>query len=171
MDLRQATTRRVVDTAHVGYHSCKQDPEVVRLAAIYSRWMSLALPAYTFECITRWGLRATSILFVDGCNPSRRRQFQSQGLLFAVPTQIIIAIAPISVIPNYLLVWGPALIRLGFIGAPIATAISYNLIAILAVVCFVERTAWHLLSFQAFTSLGYLGVLGLGSIVCKPWRF
>jgi MATE family multidrug resistance protein len=27
---------------------------------------------------------------------------------------------------NYLLVWGPKSIRLGFIGAPLATAISFN---------------------------------------------
>ncbi|KIJ06711.1 hypothetical protein PAXINDRAFT_91598 [Paxillus involutus ATCC 200175] len=134
---------------HIG-----QDPEVAQLASIFLRWTSLGLPAYSVECISR-------------------RYFQSQGL-FAVPTRIILAVSPINIILNYLLVWGPAPLRLGFIGAPIATAISYNLIAISSVVygvCFVERTAWHPLSSKAFTSLGYLGMLGLGSAgqVASEW--
>ncbi|KIJ59880.1 hypothetical protein HYDPIDRAFT_161804 [Hydnomerulius pinastri MD-312] len=132
----------------------KQEPEVARLAAIYLRWTSLGLPAYALECITR-------------------RYFQSQGL-FAVPTRIIVAVAPINIFLNYLLVWGPEPVRLGFIGAPIATAISYNLIAIAAVVygvCFVERTAWHPISSKALTSLSYLAILSLGSIgqVASEW--
>ncbi|KAF9242289.1 mate-domain-containing protein [Melanogaster broomeanus] len=111
--------------------------------------------------------------FVDGHHPSHRRYFQSQGL-FTVPTRIIVAIAPLNIFLNYLLVWGPAPFRLGFIGAPIATAISYNLIAISSVVygvCFVPRTAWHPLSSEAFKSLGYLGMLSLGSIgqIASEW--
>ena len=35
-------------------------------------------------------------------------------------------IAPINVALNYFLVWGPAPIRLGFIGAPLASALRYN---------------------------------------------
>ena len=31
-----------------------QEPEVARLAGIYLRWASLGLPAYTFNCISRY---------------------------------------------------------------------------------------------------------------------
>lgn len=132
----------------------RQEPEVARLAGIYLKWASLGLPAYAFNCISR-------------------RYFQSQGL-FAVPTRIIMAVAPINVLLNYGLVWGPEPIRLGFIGAPIATSISYNLVSIASVIYgifFVEKTAWHPLSRRSFTSLGLLVQLGLGGVgqVASEW--
>jgi len=61
----------------------KQDPEVAHLAATYLRWSLLGLPAYGFNNIAM-------------------RYFQSQGL-FGAPTRIIIIVAPINVILNYLL--------------------------------------------------------------------
>ena len=61
----------------------KQDPEVAHYAATYLRWLFLGLPAYTFNNVAR-------------------RYFQSQGL-FDAPTRIIIIVAPINVILNYLL--------------------------------------------------------------------
>ncbi|KAG1773613.1 MATE efflux family protein [Suillus placidus] len=132
----------------------RQEPEVARLAGIYLKWASLGLPAYAFNCISR-------------------RYFQSQGL-FDAPTRIIVAVAPINVLLNYLLVWGPEPIRLGFIGAPIATSVSYNLVSIASViygVFFVEKTAWHPLSRRSFTSLGLLVQLGLGGVgqVASEW--
>lgn len=57
--------------------------------------------------------------------------------------------------------------RLGFVGAPIATSISYNLISVASViygVFFVERTAWHPVSSQCLTSLGSLARLSVGSV-------
>ena len=82
--------------------------------------------------------------------------------MFAVPTKIIMVIAPINAALNYLLglfiqfprfsalmlckVWGPKPFALGFIGAPLASAISINIIAISSVVYgsfFVPKTAWH----------------------------
>ncbi|KAG2134116.1 MATE efflux family protein [Suillus clintonianus] len=132
----------------------RQDPEVARLAGIYLKWASLGLPAYAFNTISR-------------------RYFQSQGL-FDAPTRIIVAVAPINVLLNYLLVWGPEPIRLGFIGAPIATSVSYNLVSIVSVVYgvfFVEKTAWHPISRRSFTSLGLLVQLGLGGVgqVASEW--
>ncbi|KAF9476807.1 MATE efflux family protein [Pholiota conissans] len=135
----------------------KQDPEVAHLAAIYLRWVSLGLPAYAFNCISR-------------------RYFQSQGL-FAVPTRIVFIVAPANAALNYLLVWGPAPIRLGFIGAPIATAISFNLIAFLSVlygVLYTPNTAWHPLSRRMFTSLGVLvnlGLSGVGQTASEWWAW
>ncbi|KAK1227645.1 ethionine resistance protein [Marasmius sp. AFHP31] len=125
----------------------KQDPEVAHLAGLYLKWMTLGLPAYGFNLISR-------------------RYFQSQGL-FAVPTRIIFIVAPINAVLNYVLVWGPEPIRLGFIGAPIASAISFNLIALMSLiygVFFVPKTAWYPISKRSFTSLATLVNLGLGGV-------
>ena len=106
----------------------------------------------------------------------------SEGL-FAIPTRIIVIVAPINVILNYALgahislyltlsftfitVWGPEKIRLGFIGAPIATAVSFNLISLMSIfygVFYVPRKAWYPLSSRMFTSLGVLVQLGLAGV-------
>ncbi|KAF8067574.1 mate-domain-containing protein [Lyophyllum atratum] len=137
--------------------SLKQDPEVASLAAVYLRWLSIGLPAYAFNCVSR-------------------RYFQSQGL-FAVPTQIIFVVAPINILLNYLLVWGPEPIRLGYIGAPIATAISFNLVSVMSIaygIFYVPRTAWHPLSRRMFTSLGVLvelGLAGVGQTASEWWAW
>jgi MATE family multidrug resistance protein len=65
------------------------------------------------------------------------------------------------------LVWGPKPVRLGFIGAPIATAISFNLVSVASIVYgifFVPKTAWHPISRRCFTSLGVLVQLGFGGV-------
>ncbi|KAI0341507.1 MATE efflux family protein [Trametopsis cervina] len=135
----------------------KQDPEVALLAATYLKWAVFGLPAYTFNTISR-------------------RYFQSQGL-FTVPTRVIMCIAPVNAALNYLLVWGPEPFRLGFIGAPIATAISFNLISICSIiygVWFVPKTAWHPLSLRCFTSLGVLvqlGLAGVGQTASEWWSW
>ncbi|KAJ7021691.1 multidrug/Oligosaccharidyl-lipid/Polysaccharide flippase [Mycena alexandri] len=135
----------------------KQDPEVARLASIYLRWVSFGLPAYAFNLISR-------------------RYFQSQGL-FAVPTQIICIIAPVNALLNYLLIWGPDPIRLGYIGAPIATACSFNLVSLLNIcygVFYAPRTAWHPLSRRALRGLGVLarlGLSGVGQTAAEWWAF
>jgi MATE family multidrug resistance protein len=64
-------------------------------------------------------------------------------------------------------VWGPEPIALGFIGAPLATAISFNLISIASIIYgifFVPNTAWHPISRRSFTSLGVLVRLGVGGV-------
>ncbi|KAF9242288.1 MATE efflux family protein [Melanogaster broomeanus] len=132
----------------------RQDPEVAKFAGIYLKWALFCLPAYSFNCISR-------------------RYFQSQGL-FTVPARIIIFVAPINILLNYLFVWGPDPVRLGFIGAPIATSISYNLISIASIIYglfFVEKTAWHPISTRCFTSLGLLAKLSVGSVgqVASEW--
>jgi MATE family multidrug resistance protein len=60
-----------------------------------------------------------------GAYQAAHRYFQSQNLMNA-PTIVIAIVAPINAISNYLLVWGPKSIRLGFVGAPLATACSFN---------------------------------------------
>jgi MATE family multidrug resistance protein len=135
----------------------RQDPEVAHLAAVYLKWSSFGLPAYSFNYISR-------------------RYFQSQGL-FAVPTKIILVVAPINALLNYVFVWGPEPVRIGFIGAPIATSISFNLISISSVIYgifFVERTAWHPISMRSFTGLGCLvklGLAGVGQTASEWWSW
>ncbi|KAH9924207.1 MATE efflux family protein [Fomitopsis serialis] len=135
----------------------KQEPEVAHLAATYLKWSVIGLPAYAFNGISR-------------------RYFQSQGL-FAVPTRIIMVIAPINAALNYVLVWGPEPVRLGFIGAPIATAVSFNLISLASIaygIFCVPRTAWHPLSRRCFTSLGvlvHLGLAGVGQTASEWWSW
>ncbi|KAJ6571996.1 mate-domain-containing protein [Mycena capillaripes] len=135
----------------------KQDPEVARLAALYLKWVSLGLPAYAFNLISR-------------------RYFQSQGL-FAVPTRIICIVAPINALLNYILVWGPEPVRLGFIGAPIATACAFNLVCLMNIfygVFIAPRTAWQPISRRSFTSLGvllHLGLSGVGQTASEWWAW
>ncbi|EMD31953.1 hypothetical protein CERSUDRAFT_59308 [Gelatoporia subvermispora B] len=135
-----------------------QEPEVAHLAAVFLKYSTIGLPAYAFNAI------------------SRKQHLHLLGL-FTVPTRVIFAIAPINAILNYLLVWGPEPIRLGFIGAPIATAISFNLISIVSVIYgmfFVPHTAWHPLSKRSFTSLGVLvqlGLAGVGQTASEWWSW
>ncbi|KZV96917.1 mate-domain-containing protein [Exidia glandulosa HHB12029] len=112
-----------------------------------------------------------------GLNAVIRRYFQSQGL-FDVPTRIIVIVAPINAVMNYLLVWGPEPIRLGYVGAPCATAISYNLILILSVIYAIwfapDYKAWHPISSRSFQSLGivvYLGLAGVGQVASEWWSW
>ena len=81
-----------------------QDPVVAALAGQYLRILSVGLPGYAgFEVF--------------------RRYLQAQGLMHA-PTVVLIIVSPINAFLNWLLVWGPDSVRLGFIGAPIASVIS-----------------------------------------------
>ncbi|KAI0064869.1 MATE efflux family protein [Artomyces pyxidatus] len=125
----------------------KQEPEVAQLAGIYLKYLAIGLPGYAFNSVSR-------------------RYFQSQGL-FTVPTQIISVVAPINAFLNYLLVWGPKPFSMGFVGAPLATAISINLVSLASVIYgifFVPKTAWHPISRRSFTNLGILVQLGLGGV-------
>ncbi|KAF6749045.1 mate-domain-containing protein [Ephemerocybe angulata] len=132
----------------------KQDPEVADLASQYLRWITLALPAFVFNTISR-------------------RYFQSQGL-FTVPTRIILLVAPINAFLGWFLVWGPKPFNMGFIGAPIASVISYYLISLASFTYgarYTDLRAWHPLTTRMFTHLGRLIRLGLAGVgqVCSEW--
>ena len=76
-------------------------------------------------------------------------------------------IAPINALLNYLLVWGPAPIRLGFIGAPISSACSNYLVTFSYFIYgkyFVSTKAWHPLTSKMFEKLGVLLKLGVGGV-------
>jgi len=133
----------------------RQEPEIARLAGLYLKWLSIGLPAYALNVVIR-------------------RYFQAQGLMH-VPSLIIAIVAPINALLNWALVWGPQSIRLGFIGAPIATGISFNLISVCSVtygVLYTPRTAWHPIGRRSFRSLGTLfelGLAGTGQIASEWW--
>jgi len=64
-------------------------------------------------------------------------------------------------------VWGPRPFGLGFIGAPIATSISFNLMSICSIaygVFFAPRTAWAPISSRAFTKIPVIMRLGLAGV-------
>jgi MATE family multidrug resistance protein len=57
--------------------------------------------------------------------------------------------------------------NLGYRGAPLATAISFNIVSIASViygVWFVPNTAWHPIGRRTFTGLGILVQLGLAGV-------
>ncbi|KAL8291589.1 hypothetical protein RQP46_002567 [Phenoliferia psychrophenolica] len=135
----------------------RQDPDVARLASQYLKVLSASLPAYAyFECIKRW--------------------LQAQGLMH-VPTILVCIVAPINVLLNYLLVWLPKPIGLGFIGAPIAAAISMNLMfagGVIYCVFFGPREGWGGLSMDAVRNLGdcwKLGMSGVAMTASEWWAF
>ncbi|SJX62137.1 uncharacterized protein SRS1_12986 [Sporisorium reilianum f. sp. reilianum] len=135
-----------------------QDPEVAYLAGRYLAVLSIGLPGYA--------------LF-EVC----RRYLQAQGLMHA-PTIVLIFVSPLNAIANYLLVWGPESIRLGFIGAPLASALSMWLMAVL---CFLQcvlgpRDAWDGFTTAAFKWDGIKPVLSLGfagmiSLAAEWWAW
>ncbi|KAG8682853.1 hypothetical protein FRC09_016486, partial [Ceratobasidium sp. 395] len=95
----------------------RQEPEIAHLAGLYLKWLSIGLPAYAFNSVTR------------------------------------------------------------FIGAPIATAISFNLISLFSVlygIFYTPRTAWHPICRRSFKSLGtlvQLGLAGTGQIASEWWSW
>ncbi|PWY98631.1 MATE efflux family protein [Testicularia cyperi] len=135
-----------------------QDPEVAHLAGQYLAVLSIGLPGYAF---------------FETC----RRYLQAQGLMHA-PTLVLIFVSPLNAIANYLLVWGPESIRMGFIGAPLASALSMWLMAIL---CFIQcvlgpRDAWDGFTRAAFKWEGIKPVLSLGfagmiSLAAEWWAW
>ncbi|KAG6919139.1 hypothetical protein DXG01_008946 [Tephrocybe rancida] len=70
-------------------------------------------------------------------------------------------------------VWGPEPLRLGFIGAPIGTAVSYMLVSVISIF-YVPHVAWHPISSKMFTNLGFLfrlGLSGIGQIASEWWAW
>lgn len=135
-----------------------QDPEVAHLAGQFLSILAIGLPGYA--------------LF-ETC----RRYLQAQGLMHA-PTLVLLFVSPLNAFANYMLVWGPERIRLGFIGAPLASALSMWLMAIL---CFLQcvlapRDAWDGFSMAAFKWEGIRPVLSLGfagmvSLAAEWWAW
>ncbi|KAG8903133.1 hypothetical protein FRB99_003676 [Tulasnella sp. 403] len=145
----------------------RQDPEVAAYASLYLRWLSMGLPAYSFNYLAR-------------------KYYQSIGLLH-IPSIIIALVAPLNAVLNYILVWGPGpfqAICLGYIGAPIATSISFYVIAscyLFHAWLWAPREAWFplnsresirtVLSIEALGFLVKLGAAGVGQTATEWWSW
>ncbi|PHH59338.1 hypothetical protein CDD81_3366 [Ophiocordyceps australis] len=108
------------------------EAESARLASLYLRIMIFAIPGI--------------ILFETG-----KRYLQAQGL-FRATTYVLLVAAPINILINWLLVWR---LGLGFVGAPIAVAITETLLPILLIlyVKFIDGSqCWGGFSKRALTN-------------------
>ena len=108
------------------------EPESARLAGLYLKVMIFSIPGIIlFEC----GKRFT----------------QAQGM-FKATTYVLVAAAPINIFANWLLVWK---LELGFVGAPIAVAITENLLPLflfLYIHFFGGKECWGGFSRRAFSN-------------------
>ncbi|KAG0149555.1 hypothetical protein CROQUDRAFT_653357 [Cronartium quercuum f. sp. fusiforme G11] len=133
----------------------KQDLQVSIAASNYLKVLSFGLPGYAlFEVARRW--------------------LQAQGLMFP-PTLVVLFVAPLNAILSYFLVWGPEPYRLGFLGAPAATAFSFNLMGLLCLaycIFFAPKIAWGGFTSESFKELGpnfKFGLAGFTMIASEWW--
>ncbi|KAI5478829.1 Multi antimicrobial extrusion protein family protein [Pseudohyphozyma bogoriensis] len=135
----------------------RQDPAVSSAAASYLKVLSFGLPGIGgFECTRRW--------------------LQAQGLMFG-PVFTLLICCPVNIFLNWLLVWGPESVRMGFIGAPVATTVTLNLLFIVSLVyCYfyAPRDAWGGWTWAVFRDLGpnfKLGLAGTAMLVSEWWSW
>ncbi|KAG0376807.1 hypothetical protein BGX24_007177 [Mortierella sp. AD032] len=130
-----------------------QEEALAQHAALFLRGLLPGAPAFLiFECVKKY--------------------LQAQGNMHA-STYVLLIASPINVILNYILVWDKH-IGMGYIGAPIATSISYwnMLILLLLYIRFVDGYqgwgGWSrecLTGWPAFMKLALPGVM----MVCTEW--
>lgn len=121
-----------------------QDPDVAHMAAQYLYVLTLALPAFgAFEII--------------------RRYLQALGL-FHAPTIAVGVASAFNVPAQILLVYGPDKVRMGFIGAPVASVLSYYVMLAFGLFqCWVApRDAWTGLTRKALDPKGLVDCWNLG---------
>ncbi|KAG0281659.1 hypothetical protein BGZ95_001018 [Linnemannia exigua] len=130
-----------------------QEPELALHAALFLRGLLPGAPAFLmFECVKKY--------------------LQAQGNMHA-STYVLLIASPLNVILNYTLVWNKY-IGLGYIGAPIATSISYwnMLILLLLYIRFVDgKQGWGGWSRDAFTGWATFLKLAIPGVmmVCTEW--
>ena len=135
-----------------------QEPAIAHKARQFLSVLSLGLPGHAIFELSR-------------------RFLQAQGLMHA-PTVVLLVVSPINALANYLLVWGPPSIRFGFLGAPLASAISMWLMALLCTLqcMLVSHGTWDGWSWQAWDRAGLktcfrLGLAGLLSLASEWWAW
>lgn len=129
------------------------EPELVTLSVQYLRIVLISIPAYiAFEC--------------------GKRFVQAQGI-FHASTIVLVICAPINAVLNYVLVWNPTF-GLGFVGAPLAVAISTWLMAILLFlyVFFIDgRKCWGGFSYRVFQRWGVMVRLAIPGVIMVEAEF
>jgi MATE family multidrug resistance protein len=130
-----------------------QDAALVDLSLQYLKIIMLGVPAFiAFEC--------------------GKRFLQAQGIFHAT-TIVLVICAPTNAILNYVLVWSPT-IGLGFIGAPLAVAISNWLMAtmLLLFVFFIDgKKCWGGFSIRAFQKWGDMVCLAVPGLIMIEAEF
>ncbi|ONH68013.1 Ethionine resistance-conferring protein 1 [Cyberlindnera fabianii] len=128
--------------------------ELTDLAQLYLRVISLGSPGY--------------ILFETG-----KRFLQAQGIFHAAQ-YVLFFCTPFNAVLNYILVWDPTF-GIGFVGAPLATAISYTLMAalLLCYVVFIDGDkCWNGLRVrEACKNWGPMASLALPGVVMVEAEF
>ena len=121
------------------------EPDVARLAAQYLRVVLIGAPGYA-------------------CYESGKRFLQAQGV-FSASLYLLIFLAPFNAFMNWLFVWR---FKWGYIGAPIAVAVTDNLLP-LGLVLYVRfvagRSCWPGFTKRAFQNWGPMIKLALPGLV------
>ncbi|KAK6457521.1 uncharacterized protein RJT20DRAFT_149161 [Scheffersomyces xylosifermentans] len=125
-----------------------QEKELTLLAQTYLRIASFGLPGYI-------------------CFETGKRYLQAQGIFNAGQYTLFI-VAPLNLLLNYLLVWN-ATFGLGFIGAPIATAVSYTIMSLVLLLytAFIKgKDCWYGFKLQeSFSQWGPMMTLSLNGTI------
>ncbi|KAI9497640.1 mate-domain-containing protein [Zychaea mexicana] len=130
-----------------------QEPELADLAGLFLRYLLLGAPAFiAFEALKKY--------------------LQAQGIMHA-STYVVMIASPLNFVINYTLVHVEP-VRLGFIGAPIATSLSYWLMFILLVLYTWKvqgKEAWGGWSAEALKNWGpFLRLAVPGALmICSEW--
>ncbi|GMM50072.1 Erc1 protein [Starmerella bacillaris] len=127
--------------------------KLLQLATKYLRVMIFAMPGYTlFEC--------------------GKRFLQAQNI-FHASTIILVICAPLNILLTYVLVWNKH-IGMGFVGAPLAVAITDNLLAILFVlyvVFFDGKKCWNGFTWKVFRNWAPLVQLAIPGLIMIESEF
>ncbi|TVY45064.1 putative transporter [Lachnellula cervina] len=127
------------------------DKETAKLAGLYLRILLLGAPGYS-------------------CFEAGKRFVQSQGL-FSATTYVLLIAAPLNAFMNWLFVWH---FEWGFVGAPIAVAITDTLLPILLLlyVRFIDgRQCWNGFTKKAFHNWGPMIKLALPGLLMVEAEF
>ena len=133
-----------------------QDPEVAHLCGKFMRVFLFGTPPWMlFECLKRF--------------------LQAQGDM-KTSAKLLIFVAPIHALNNYLLVWSPT-IGIGFLGAPLTCCITYWLM-FLGLVVYISfskaREAWGGFDWrciQGISEFYKLAIPSIAMVCCDWWAF
>ena len=157
---------------------------MAHLAAVFLKYAALGLPAYSFNCISRCVFRDRSAPHTnvhpwsDGTSSpkdsSRFPRESSWSLPYLMPSltgslvrhrSVLRRVLRNRIVCPFVKVYP---LGLSFRGAPLATAISFNIVALASIFYgyfFVPRTAWLPIGpgvWQGWGLLGRLGIAGIG---------
>ncbi|ORX82466.1 MATE efflux family protein [Anaeromyces robustus] len=139
---------------------CRQDPDISRVAGIYSKYSRFGLiPYVVFEC--------------------EKKLMQIQGIMY-VPTFIIGSALPVNALLHYYFIfskWSPLPDELAYIGSPFSTAITFTYMSIVGIIyikyvkgseCWGGINLKSIFNFKKWIEFLKLGIPG-AIMVCNEW--